>query len=170
MEVYLSLGSNIGNRLLIIRSALERIGENPFFSDIVVSRLYLTEAIGFFNQRDFMNCALRLETELSAQELLREINKIEEEFGRRREIKWGPRTLDIDIIFYGDRIVQEPELIIPHPEMHKRRFVLQPLTELCPGFIHPVLKRTIKILYQRYCEDFAVSEDYRHFLLEREQL
>jgi len=144
MVVYLALGSNVGDRQQTIISAIEYLQNHPEFSAITVSSMYLTEPYGFTGQRDFVNCAVRLETLLSPRDILQEIKSIENIFGRTREIKWGPRTLDIDILFYDSKIIQEPDLIIPHPEIHKRTFVLQPLMELCPDFVHPILHRSIR--------------------------
>ena len=148
MEIYLALGSNVGDRQQIIISAIESLHNHSQFFDIRISSMYLTEPYGLSQQRGFVNCAVRLESILSPRELLTEIQRIENQFGRTREIKWGPRTLDIDILFYGNEIIQEPDLIIPHPEIHKRSFVLQPLCELCPDLIHPVLHRSVKKLLE----------------------
>ncbi len=146
MDVYLSLGSNLGDRQQTIISAIEQLADHAAIANVIVSNLYITKPFGLANQRDYINCAVRLETSLSPKELLADIQHIELSLGRKREIKWGPRTIDIDILFYGDYIIQELDLIIPHPEMHKRAFVLKPLAELCPDLIHAVLKRTVRSL------------------------
>lgn len=148
MDVYLSLGSNIGNREETIIAAVESLEENGSISGIVMSEMYLTEPLGLKGQRSFVNCAVRLETDLTALELLKELQVIEDSLGRKRVVKWGPRTIDIDIIFYGSCVIQQPGLLIPHPQTHKRSFVLEPLNELCPDFIHPVLNRTVNSLWK----------------------
>lgn len=156
MIVYLGLGSNLGDRTEYIRLAIERIKNSLYFSDVLWSELIETSPVGYAQQPDFINCAVKLETELPPEELLNELHKIELELGRKREIKWGPRTIDIDILFYGDRVVQKPGLLIPHPELHKRIFVLKPLLELCPDLIHPILKRNIHTLYTSLIHSFDV--------------
>ena len=109
----------------------------------VVSNYIETEPYGPVEQDNFLNGCLEIETLYSPKELLKKVNQIEAEAGRTRDIHWGPRTLDIDIIFYGDEIVDEPDLKIPHVEMHKRLFVLEPLKQIAPYWIHPIFNRTV---------------------------
>jgi 2-amino-4-hydroxy-6-hydroxymethyldihydropteridine diphosphokinase len=156
MIVYLGLGSNLGDRTEFIRLAIEKIKSSSYFSDILWSELIETSPVGYTQQPDFINCAVKLETELSPEELLNELQSIELELGRKRGFKWGPRTIDIDILFYGDRIIQKPDLLIPHPELHKRIFVLKPLLELCPDLLHPILKKKIHSLYTSLIHSFDV--------------
>ncbi|MBW6515679.1 MAG: 2-amino-4-hydroxy-6-hydroxymethyldihydropteridine diphosphokinase [Candidatus Cloacimonetes bacterium] len=157
MEVYLSLGSNVGDRLQTIISAIEELQKHPKIFDLKASRMYLTEPYGLAKQPDFINCAVRIETVLSARDILQEINIIEKDFGRRREIRWGARTLDIDILFFGNQVIQEPDLIIPHPQIHKRAFILQPLHELCPDLVHPVLHKTVRTLLENLTDNVTLS-------------
>ncbi len=141
---YLSLGSNIGDREKNLRDAIARLmaGE-PVTS---VSSFYETEPVDFTDQAWFLNCALALETSESAQQLLKRILQIEREMGRQRLQKKGPRIIDIDILLFSDQIIDSPELTLPHPAMHRRRFVLEPLAEIAPEARHPVLRKTVREL------------------------
>ncbi len=138
---YLSLGSNVGDRAQNLREALARLRE---VGDVVeVSSLYETEPVEFTEQAWFLNCAVALKTDLEPQELMARLLGIEREMGRERTVKKGPRTIDIDLLLFGDKVLSTPELTIPHPAMHQRRFVLEPMAELAPGVRHPVLKKTV---------------------------
>jgi 2-amino-4-hydroxy-6-hydroxymethyldihydropteridine diphosphokinase len=139
---YLSLGSYIGNREATIRKAIRKLGELGSVSK--QSSLYETEPVEFTAQPQFLNCAIELDTELSAHDLMREILAIERALGRDRDHAQpkAPRTIDIDILLYGDQIIDEPGLKIPHPAMQHRRFVLAPLAEIDPEVVHPVLERS----------------------------
>jgi 2-amino-4-hydroxy-6-hydroxymethyldihydropteridine diphosphokinase len=141
---YLSLGSNVGDREAQLRDALARLGTTGRV--VAVSSIYETEPVEFTEQPRFLNCAVALETTKTPQHLMTAILEIEEEMGRRRVQKKGPRSIDIDILLFGDAIVDSPEVTIPHPAMHQRRFVLEPLAEIAPEVIHPILKKTIEEL------------------------
>ena len=138
---YLSLGSNIGDREAHLRDALARLGANGRV--VAVSSFYETEPVEFTRQPWFLNCAIALETSQTPRQLMTTLLRIEEEMGRRRVQKKGPRAIDIDILLFDDTIVDSEELTIPHPTMHERRFVLEPLAEIAPELLHPVLKKTI---------------------------
>lgn len=140
--VYLSLGSNLGDREKQIARAVEALGAAGV-RPVRESSLYLTAPVGGIEQGPFLNCALEAETELMPLELLRVVQRIERLLGRRRTVEWGPRTIDIDILFYGVSVVSTPELEIPHPRISERRFVLAPLKEIAPELRHPVLGRTV---------------------------
>jgi 2-amino-4-hydroxy-6-hydroxymethyldihydropteridine diphosphokinase len=143
-RVYLSLGSNVGEREAQLREAQSRLA--AVGNVIALSSVYETEPVEFTDQPWFLNCALALDTELAPQELMAAILAIEKEMGRTRVQKKGPRSIDIDILLFGDAIVDSPKLTIPHPAMQQRRFVLEPLAEIAPDVIHPVLKKTIRKL------------------------
>lgn len=140
-KVYLSLGSNIGDRQTQLEEAIEKLKKLGAIA--AVSSLYETEPMDVAHQPWFLNCALLLETELMPKQLIKAILGIEREMGRRRAQLKGPRLIDIDILLLGNSVVEAKELTIPHPAMHKRRFVLVPLAEIAPETRHPVLKKTI---------------------------
>lgn len=138
---YLSLGSNIGNREQYLHDAITRLGSAGRV--VCVSSLYETEPLEFTDQAWFLNCAIALETSLAPDQLMTTVLNIEQQMGRRRVQPKGPRTIDIDILLFGDRIITSAGLTTPHPRMHERRFVLEPLAEIAPEARHPVLKKTV---------------------------
>jgi 2-amino-4-hydroxy-6-hydroxymethyldihydropteridine diphosphokinase len=141
---YLSLGSNVGDREGQLRAAQARLGAAGKI--VAVSSLYETEPVDFTEQPWFLNCVVAFETEQTPEELMTSILRIEQEMGRRRLQKKGPRTIDIDILLFGENVVDSPGVTIPHPAMHLRRFVLEPLAEIAPEVIHPVFRKTIRQL------------------------
>jgi 2-amino-4-hydroxy-6-hydroxymethyldihydropteridine diphosphokinase len=142
--VYLGIGSNLGDRAENIRKALSVLGETDGITLRTVSSCYETEPVGpVTGQEDFYNVAAQIETTLSPRELLARANSVEQHLGRVRGERWGPRTIDIDILLWEDKIVEEGELTIPHPEMERRAFVLTPLAEIAPGAIHPTARKSI---------------------------
>lgn len=144
--VYLSLGSNVGDRAANLRAAISALA---FLGKVTaVSSLYETEPVEYTQQPWFVNCAVALETDTMPQQLLSALLKIEREMGRTRQASQvkGPRPIDIDILLYGASLIDTADLQIPHPAMHRRRFVLQPLAEIVPEERHPILKRTIQEL------------------------
>jgi 2-amino-4-hydroxy-6-hydroxymethyldihydropteridine diphosphokinase len=142
--VYLSLGSNVGDREANLREAISRLGAIGRVQK--VSSFYETEPVEFVAQPWFLNCAVALETEKMPKQFLSAILQIEQEMGRRREQKKGPRTIDIDILLFGSSVIDTKDLTIPHPAMHERRFVLEPLAEIAPEQRHPIFKRTAREL------------------------
>lgn len=138
---YLSLGSNVGNRKKNLRETIYRL--EALGRVISISSFYETEPVEFAEQAWFLNCAVTLETTQPAAELMRSLLEIERDMGRQRVQKKGPRIIDIDILLFGDEIVNTPDLTIPHPAMADRRFVLEPLAEIADQARHPLLKRTI---------------------------
>lgn len=145
------LGSNEGDRVATLNQAIKLMEEAGV---IIRSRslLYQTAAWGLTEQPDFLNMAIYAETELTAVDLLQVIGEIEVELGRQREVKWGQRTLDIDIIFFNEDIVNFADLTIPHPHMQDRRFVLMPMAEIVPDWQHPVLHKSVAELLEE-CPD-----------------
>lgn len=144
-RIYLITGGNIGDRKKNLETAAEII-EQRVGGIIQSSKLYETEAWGITDQPLFYNQVLVLESEFSAREVLHAILKIEEEMGRKRTVKNAARIIDIDILFFNDEIVNGQNLVIPHPEIKNRRFVLTPLNEIAPQMLHPVFKKTMREL------------------------
>jgi 2-amino-4-hydroxy-6-hydroxymethyldihydropteridine diphosphokinase len=142
-RIYLSLGSNIGDRERNLRKAVEQLASQ----DVRVlrsSRIYETEPVDYKDQGWFLNQVVEAETALFPMQLLTRIGRVEREMGRVRRVRKGPRTIDIDILFYGAAIVGTARLEIPHPRIAERRFVLAPLAELAPGLRHPVTHRSVR--------------------------
>jgi 2-amino-4-hydroxy-6-hydroxymethyldihydropteridine diphosphokinase len=146
--VYLGLGSNVGAREANLQAALERLGESGL-GVARVSPVYETEPVGYSNQRRFLNLVVEAQTDLPPRALLPRITRIERVLGRRRAARNGPRTIDIDILLYGSATVREPALVIPHPRMTERRFVLAPLADLAPDLRHPITNLTIREMLER---------------------
>lgn len=161
--VYLSLGSNIGDRESYLQKALQfidvRIGKV-----IIASRIYNSSPWGNRNQNEFLNQVIRIETTYSPQDILSIISEIEKELNRVREHKWAARTLDIDILFFNSEVLNLPNLSIPHPLLHERKFVLIPMNEIAPTYIHPVLNKTICQLLNECKDSLSVISFEVHYL------
>ena len=143
--VYIAFGSNIGDRGAAIEEALNLIEQNEM-KIVKRSKIYETEPYGYVDQPSFLNGAVEVETNLSCRDVLERLLSIENQIGRVREFKWGPRIIDLDIIFYNNEIYDEEDLKVPHPDMQNRDFVLKPLNDLCPDYVHPILGNTIREL------------------------
>lgn len=140
---FLAVGSNLGESESIIRDALRKLSEDENIRVLKESSLIVTKSYGGVEQPDFLNGALKIETLYTPTELLKKLHEVEKEAGRERTIHWGPRTLDLDILFYGKEVYEDEELVIPHVDMQNRDFVLRPMAEIAPNFRHPVLHKTM---------------------------
>jgi 2-amino-4-hydroxy-6-hydroxymethyldihydropteridine diphosphokinase len=155
--VYLLIGGNMGNRLEFLSRAGQKIAETcgPI---IAASAVYETAPWGMEDQDGFLNQALKIETSHAPESLLAIILGIEESLGRRRSIKYGPRIIDIDIIFFNDAVIDRGKLTIPHPEMQNRRFVLEPLSEIAANVVHPLLHKTVSELLAECPDPLEVNK------------
>ena len=140
--VYIGLGSNVGDRQLHIDHALDLLAE--IVTIRMISSIYETDPVGYKMQAPFLNGVVEIRTMISPHDLFRKLQEIEIEVGRQPRFRWGPREIDLDILIYGDRIIDTPNLTIPHPEIHQRGFVLIPLCEIAANIIHPVLQKEIQ--------------------------
>jgi 2-amino-4-hydroxy-6-hydroxymethyldihydropteridine diphosphokinase len=154
LTTYIGLGSNMGDKLAACRRALELLSRAGRVTR--VSSFYCTEPVGYPDQETFLNAVAQLETDLSPLALLAACHVIEEELGRDRLFRWGPRTIDLDILLYGDQVVNTGELTIPHPLMAVRRFVLTPLCEIAPEAVHPVSKKSFSRLLEELSDPHRV--------------
>jgi 2-amino-4-hydroxy-6-hydroxymethyldihydropteridine diphosphokinase len=157
IDVFLLTGSNLGDRERYLHDAVRRIEAEiaPMFKK---SALYETQSWGKTDEPDYLNQVLQLKTTLPAETVLEKILNIEKQMGRKRDVKWGSRIIDIDILFYGQAIIDEPGLKIPHPELHKRMFTLAPLNEIARDFVHPVFGKTIFQLKSELKSDLLVKK------------
>jgi len=146
---HIGIGSNLGDALQNCKDAIESISRLSSVTLIQPSSFYKTEPVGDIKQEYFINAVVEIKTTLAARELLVSLQMIEKQMGRQRDVKGGPRIIDLDMIFYGQEIIREKGLTVPHPEMHKRRFVLEPLNEIASYFIHPVFGVSVRGLKER---------------------
>ncbi|HXF59594.1 MAG TPA: 2-amino-4-hydroxy-6-hydroxymethyldihydropteridine diphosphokinase [Candidatus Saccharimonadales bacterium] len=160
-KVLVGVGSNLGDREFLIRKAVESMRDLPRTLVVRVSSLYDTDPVGEVEQPPFLNAVVWLETTLEPRELLWQLLLIEKRMGRVRSQRWGPRPIDLDLLFYDDRRIDEPDLTVPHPEAHRRGFVLLPLLELDPEFVHPSTGESIKKLIKRLPPDPPVRKGGR---------
>jgi 2-amino-4-hydroxy-6-hydroxymethyldihydropteridine diphosphokinase len=142
--VYLSLGSNLGDRAANLREAIQKLAD--LGTVVAASSFYETEPVELTAQPWFLNCAVKLDTEKMPRQLISAILSLEQSMGRQRKQKKGPRIIDIDILLFGSAVIEIPSLTIPHPKLHERRFVLEPLAEIAPDARHPVFKRSMREL------------------------
>lgn len=146
--VYLGLGSNMGDRGKNIQEAINRLNSNCNMVVVSVSPLYNTAPFGFESQPDFLNGAAEIRTNLAPYEVLEACMDVEKSLGRIRTLRWGPRIIDLDILFYDDMILNDERLVIPHPLLHEREFVLLPLKDIAPEITHPIYKISVLKMYE----------------------
>jgi len=156
-NVFLLLGSNLGDRRLLLQTAVTKIAERvgPVSEQ---SALYETQSWGKTGEPDYLNQVVFLKTQLSANKVLNEILEIETSMGRIRDEKWGSRLIDIDILFYNNEVIKQNDLEVPHPNLHKRRFTLEPLVEIAPELVHPLLNKTMLELKKDLTDDLLVKK------------
>ncbi len=146
-SIFLALGANLGDRAATLSKARAALQRAAGINLLAHSPLYETEPVGGpEGQGPYLNAVVAATTELDPQEVLALCQELEREFGRERGEAWGPRTLDLDILCYGDQVLETPALVLPHPRLHERRFVLAPLCDLAPELVHPVLKKSVRRL------------------------
>jgi 2-amino-4-hydroxy-6-hydroxymethyldihydropteridine diphosphokinase len=159
--VYIGIGSNLGNRRKNCRDAIELLKKKG----VIVNKnssFYKTEPWGIKDQPKFLNVAIEIETDLKPHDLLAVLKKVEDEIGRKKSYKWGPRLIDLDILFFGNIVIDEDNLKIPHPLMHEREFVLRPLQEIAPDMVHPLFKIKVgELLQQLYRKSHNTHGDCR---------
>lgn len=158
MRAFLGLGSNLGDRVEYIERAIEEIGSLKNTKILKRASLYETEPWGFTEQPDFINSAVEIETSLSAEALFSGVKSIEQKLKRKSKGKWQEREIDIDILFYGNEIIKSERINIPHKEIEKRKFVLIPMNELAPDFVHPVFNETITELLSKSGDALVVKK------------
>ena len=149
---FISIGSNIGDRFQHLKDSIQALHSHDRISVMSVSSIYETAPVGYTDQANFLNVVISVATELDAHELLEACQGIEHELGRVRDIRWGPRTVDLDILLYNNDNIETESLIVPHPRMHERAFVLIPLLEIAPAVVHPMTGSL-------YSEEAAVHDD-----------
>jgi 2-amino-4-hydroxy-6-hydroxymethyldihydropteridine diphosphokinase len=160
-RVLIGFGSNLGDSVQICLDAIERLRGHPLIRVIEISSLYRTRPQMLADQPWFINGVVLCRTDLPPLDLLHTIQQVERDFGRKREILWGPRTLDLDLLTFGDHLINLPSLTIPHPRLHERRFVLVPLMEVAPDWVHPAMKVPARRLLDLIPDDGTDQEVVR---------
>ena len=154
---YIGIGSNVGDKVRQCERGISEILKLDRHRLLARSSLYKTQPIGYSEQDWFINLVIKVETEMDAPALLSSLKKIETRLGRMKTLRWGPRSIDLDILFFNDYKIQTDELTVPHPLIQDRQFVLVPLAEIDPDLTHPVLKETVQQLLERLREDQGVE-------------
>jgi len=153
---YIGIGSNLGDKIKYCNEAIKEISKYKGNVILDQSSFYRTEPWGKEDQDWFINCVIKLQTPLSVPGLFKVLQEIETEFKRVKRDRWGPRTIDIDVLFFNNEVINKPEVHIPHPLIQARKFVLVPLNEICPEFIHPVLNKSVRELLKKTIDDKEV--------------
>ena len=169
ITAYIGIGSNLGTPEKNCTKAIEKISNTKDIKIISKSSFYQTEPIGGVQQGWFVNSAIEIETDLSPENLLSVLLNLELAMGRIRKEKWGPRLIDLDLLFYGNLVLENKSLILPHPEIQNRKFVLVPMSEIAENLIHPTLTKTIKTLHQESSDITIVKKVKRSTLNHRDQ-
>ncbi len=156
-RIYLLLGSNLGDRLRLLQAAVHYLTLHLARGQVTCSSVYETAAWGKEDQPAFLNMAVGMDTTLTPELVLAATRQIEQSFGRQRIERWGERTLDIDILFYGQEVINSPQLTIPHPQIQARRFALVPMSEIASDLVHPILRKTILQLLQECTDSLEVK-------------
>ena len=156
---WIGIGANLGNSLAICHKAVARIQSHPHIRVVAQSAFYRTEPIGPVRQSWYVNGVVAVESMTGPVALLRLLHHFEASFGRNRhrEKRWGPRRLDLDLLFYGNRVIRRRNLRLPHPRLHQRRFVLRPLCDIAPSFVHPIFGKTVDTMLQEVDDDAKVE-------------
>jgi 2-amino-4-hydroxy-6-hydroxymethyldihydropteridine diphosphokinase len=156
-DVYLSIGTNMGERYENLQHAVALLKEKENIEVVRISSVYETAAVGYTDQADFLNIAVHLKTNVSSADMLAICQSVEEELGRVREFRWGPRIIDLDILLYNHENIKTESLIVPHPRMYERAFVLVPLIEITPSPFGEQLQQAHHLLQQMDCENEGVT-------------
>lgn len=159
-RVYVALGSNIGNSFQNIKQAIRDIDNLKGCKVVEMAPIYITKPVGVLEQPDFLNTVIMVEAATPAKTLLNQFLTIENSLKRERTTHWGPRTIDIDILFYGQDIIEQKDLTVPHPRLHERDFVLRPMRDLAPDLIHPTIGMMIQDLYNQLQTDSSIEYDF----------
>lgn len=169
-KCFVAIGTNKGNRLSNIRRTLLLLRGHHSITIKKASSIYETEPVGYYKQRDFLNLVIEITTTLSAIDLLGVLKNIEKKLGRTKTFRFGPRFIDLDILFFDKRIIKKKDLATPHPRLHKRLFVLRPLSELAPDLRHPILKKNIRSLLKERLDEVGKKhkEDVRLYKFSKE--
>ncbi len=158
-KVYLGIGSNMGDRRKFLEQGISGLKENARIRKVKCSKVIETKPYGGVEQENFYNAAVELQTLLPPGELLSFLHQLEAKAGRKRKVHWGPRTLDLDILFYQDFVSGDPVLTVPHPDMANRAFVLEPLNELCPWYLHPVTGKSVRQMLEELKKQCGSEEE-----------
>ncbi len=163
---YIGIGSNIGDRSKNIREAIRLLEDHPLVKVVNLSHFYETEPLTLKGEKQnwYLNCVLKIRTTLNPVRVFHVLQEVEKLLGRERTARWAPRTIDLDLLFFDDEIIRTNYLIVPHPRLHQRRFVLEPLAEIAPDFIHPIKGTAVKTLLKNLGDNKKVVPLYKFSL------